>query len=174
MSAPVPVVLPPASPMRPLPHLSHHAWVDAAPFRAHLRRLIDATGEPWFVVVQAAGLSVRHGQALLHGRDGRRPRRVSGSVARGILATTPEGVVSLRTRMLQAGDTLEELTTLVGEGVSVASLAAFLGLTEQQVIALAEWRVPDSARVSATFQLRVSAAREVLDERTFRAATHAA
>ncbi len=46
-------------------------WVEAAPFRAHLTHLCAASGLTWPVVALHAGLTLRHADALLHGREGR-------------------------------------------------------------------------------------------------------
>jgi hypothetical protein len=67
-----------------------HAWVPAAPFRAHLRHLQAATGLPWEVLAWAAGVSpslVRH---LVLGNNGRHPRRISPLSARRLAELTPQ------------------------------------------------------------------------------------
>lgn len=56
-------------------------WVEAAPFRAHLRHLMDATGQPWQVVAEVARISLPDAHRLLHGRRGRPVRRISPQTA---------------------------------------------------------------------------------------------
>ena len=65
-----------------------HAWVLAAPFRAHLRHLQTATGLPWDALARAAGVSpalVRH---LVFGNNGRHLRRISPLTARRLAELT--------------------------------------------------------------------------------------
>lgn len=71
-------------------------WVDAAPFRAHLRHLM-AVGRletPEAAVV--LGLSTRAVQHLLEGRSGRPVRRISPSTARRLLLVSADDVRDLR------------------------------------------------------------------------------
>lgn len=56
-------------------------WVEAAPFRAHLRHLIDTTGQPLPVVAEMARISLPDARRLLHGRRGRPVRRISPQTA---------------------------------------------------------------------------------------------
>ncbi len=63
--------------------LSGH-WVDAAPFRAYLRHLVDSTGLPWQEVAAVARISVPDARRLLTGRRGKPVRRVSPETARRI------------------------------------------------------------------------------------------
>ena len=66
-----------------------HAWVPAAPCRAHLRRLHTATAPPWEALAWAAGVSpalVRH---LMFGNNGRQLRRISPLTARRLVELTP-------------------------------------------------------------------------------------
>jgi hypothetical protein len=61
-------------------------WVQAAPFRALLARLIDVTGLPWPELARHGRLPPRLVQRLLYGRDGRRLARIPCDCARRILA----------------------------------------------------------------------------------------
>lgn len=60
-------------------------WVQAAPFRALVGRLVDLTGLPWPVLARHARVPpvVVHG--LLFGRDGRVAGRIPSDVARRLL-----------------------------------------------------------------------------------------
>ncbi len=60
-------------------------WVQAAPFRALLDRLLDVTGLPWPVLAQEAGIPLRLAEHLLFGRRGRRLGRIPADSARRIL-----------------------------------------------------------------------------------------
>lgn len=57
------------------------SWVEAAPFRAHLRHLMEASGQPWQVVAKVARISLPDAHRLLHGRHGRPVRRISPQTA---------------------------------------------------------------------------------------------
>ncbi len=57
-------------------------WVEAAPFRAYLRHLIDSSGLPWQEVAAVARISVPDARRLLTGRHGKTARRISPETAR--------------------------------------------------------------------------------------------
>jgi hypothetical protein len=64
----------------------HYYWVQAAPFRALLDRLIDVTGLPWPVLARQGRLPPQLVHRLLYGRDGRRVSRIPRECACRILA----------------------------------------------------------------------------------------
>lgn len=64
----------------------HDYWVQAAPFRALLDRLIDVTGLPWPVLADHGRLPPQLVHRLLYGRDGRRVSRIPRECACRILA----------------------------------------------------------------------------------------
>ena len=61
-------------------------WVQAAPFRALLERLIIITGLPWSALAHHGRLPPRLVHRLLFGRDGRRVARIPRDYAQRILA----------------------------------------------------------------------------------------
>ena len=61
-------------------------WVQAAPFRALLDRLIDITGLSWPALARHGRLPPRLVHHLLYGRRGRRLVRIPHDCARRILA----------------------------------------------------------------------------------------
>lgn len=61
-------------------------WVQAAPFRALLDRLIDITGLPWPELAHQGRLPPRLVHRLLYGRGGRPLTRIPRDCARLILA----------------------------------------------------------------------------------------
>jgi hypothetical protein len=61
-------------------------WVQAAPFRALLDRLIDITGLPWSALAHHGRLPPRLVHHLLFGRGGRRLARIPRDCAQRILA----------------------------------------------------------------------------------------
>lgn len=66
--------------------LENHYWVQAAPFRALVGRLIDLTGLPWPVLARQAHVPPAVVHRLLFGRDGRVPGRIPSDCARRLLA----------------------------------------------------------------------------------------
>jgi hypothetical protein len=66
--------------------VTDHYWVQAAPFRALLCRLIDLTGLPWPVVARYAGVSPAVVRRLLYGRAGHAYGRIPSDCARRLLA----------------------------------------------------------------------------------------
>jgi hypothetical protein len=65
---------------------NHDSWVQAAPFRALLARLMDVTGLPWPVLARQGALPPVLVHRLLYGRDGRRVSRIPRECAWRILA----------------------------------------------------------------------------------------
>ncbi len=63
-----------------------HYWVQAAPFRAHLQRLLDLTGVPWTTLAAEAIVPPAVVQRLLFGRGGRPLTRIPADCARRLLA----------------------------------------------------------------------------------------
>ena len=61
-------------------------WVQAAPFRALLDRLIDITGLPWSALAHHGRLPPQLVHRLLFGRNGRRLARIPRDCAQRILA----------------------------------------------------------------------------------------
>ena len=73
-------------------------WVQAAPFRALLERLIDITGLPWPALAHHGRLPPRLVHRLLFGRDGRRLTRIPRDYAQRILALDEHRLCELARR----------------------------------------------------------------------------
>jgi len=69
-------------------------WVDAEPFRAHVRDLICETGLSWRLVAAHAGVAPRAIQSLLHGRRGYTLHRLHVSIARALAAISVESITA--------------------------------------------------------------------------------
>jgi hypothetical protein len=65
---------------------SDQYWVQAAPFRALVTRLIDITGMPWPELAHEACVPPAVVHRLIFGRGGRQPRRIPPDCARRLLA----------------------------------------------------------------------------------------
>lgn len=114
-------------------------WVDAAPFRAHLRLLCE-TGLPWPVIALHAGLSVRHAHALLYGRRGRPVRRLPRPAACSLLQVTAEELHRLRRAPAPVEPTSHRLASLFEEGACPVRTARELRWTGARLEAVLEGR----------------------------------
>ncbi|MCB0910903.1 MAG: hypothetical protein KDB60_04715 [Propionibacteriaceae bacterium] len=70
-------------------------WVQAAPFRALVARLLDLTDLPWPLVARHAGVPPAVMHRLLHGRDGHARGRIPSDCARRLLAVDEAQLVRL-------------------------------------------------------------------------------
>ena len=112
-------------------------WVDAAPFRALLRYLM-ALGR-----VSAADLAALTGlpdglvEHLVHGRDGRRVRRISAYAAFALIQLTAEQVRGLRDVMVPSGLARAKVERLRQAGRSETEVMDAIGAAppEQHAIA---------------------------------------
>ena len=125
----------------------NHDWVLAAPFRAHVRHLLDCTGLPWPVVALEAGIPpalVRH---LLYGRRGRRLARIPPGTAVALLRLDSAALLGTAARWVPAASTASRLAYLLSRGMPTAPLARFCRITESELEALLE--TPTCSRLTA-------------------------
>ena len=125
------------------------AWVDAAPFRAHLRHLMAVSGLPFPCVALLAGISPGFAHRLLHGRRGRPLRRISPDTARKLLRVTAAEARAVPGRTVPAHATTLHLRRLVDLGWSLAGLADVLGMPLVDVAALAAGTAPTCTQLVA-------------------------
>lgn len=134
-------------------------WVDAIPFRAHVRFLMSVGALSAADVATVAGVSVTAVDHLLSPRGGDRVRRVSPDTARRLLALTAEDVRGLRWQLVPAHRARAKLDTLRKAGwtdgriaerarVDVGDLARLDG-SEQHCSALLTLRLTAAARARA-------------------------
>lgn len=112
-------------------------WVDAGPFRAHLRHLMGAGPVTSAEVAAMAGVSRRAADHLLTGRNGRPLRRICPETARLLLAVTPAQVRALRWCGMPATDAREYLEQLRAAGWSGPELGSRVGLSQAELADLA-------------------------------------
>lgn len=127
-------------------------WVDAGPFRAHLRLVmadgrLTATEVAVLVDVPARALT-----ALLEGRRGRPVRRISPATARALLQLDPTSARNLRTHQVPAAESRLRLQRLLRHGDGIPALAERLGLSSVQLAELAD---EETAWCSALVALRL-------------------
>lgn len=106
---------------------SDPAWVDAPPFRAHLRHLMSVGSLSATEVAVVLGLSTRAVTALLEGRAGRPARRISPRTARLLLLVSATEVRGLRWCLTPAAAARLALARLLASGWSAADVAAATG-----------------------------------------------
>lgn len=104
-----------------------HSWVDAAPFRAHLSHLSEATGIWWPVLAIHAGVPTHLAARLLFGRGKRRLNRLPTDCARRLLALTPEVIAKLTKRRAPAAATVRRLHVLQRRGWTSSEICHALG-----------------------------------------------
>ena len=125
-------------------------WVDARPFRAHLRHLmsvgsLDATEAA--VVLGLSTSAVRH---LLEGRSGRAQRRISPQTARRLLLVRAADGRALRWSLTPSATARAALRRLVAEGWSAEEVAAAVGFGLHELAGL-----ESSSRCSRLLAVRV-------------------
>ncbi len=102
-------------------------WVDAGPFRAHLRHLMSVGSLSVPEVAVVLGLSTRAVRHLLEGRSGRLPRRISPQTARLLLLVRPDEVAGLRWCLTPSATARTSLRRLHASGWSASEVAAAVG-----------------------------------------------
>ena len=134
-------------------------WVDAVPFRAHVRFLMSVGALSAADVATVAGVSVTAVDHLLSARGGDRARRVSPDTARRLLALSAEDVRGLRWHLVPAHRARAKLDAFRKAGwsdgriaerarVDIGDLARLDG-PEQHCSALLSLRLTAAARVYA-------------------------
>lgn len=124
-----------------------HAWVQAAPFRAHVRHLLDTTGLPWPVVALEAGVPPALVHHLLFGRRGRRMTRIPPQSAVALLRLDAVSLLGTAARWVPAGPTAARVADLLSRGLQASTLARHCRLTESELEALRE--MPRCTRLTA-------------------------
>jgi hypothetical protein len=112
-------------------------WVDAGPFRAHLRYLMASGSLSVDDVAAVAGISARMAERLLHGRNGRPLRRISPDTARRLIQISDQQVQALRRIMVPAAPARLQLRRLHRVGWDNLAIAERLGLAAPELVELA-------------------------------------
>lgn len=107
-------------------------WVDATPFRAHVRQLL-ATGLTEPVLGRLTGVSVRAVEHLAHGRRGRPVRRICGDTARRLLRITTLEARALRFRPVPVRASRYRLRAMAEAGWTEQLLADDIGVCIRDV-----------------------------------------
>lgn len=127
-------------------------WVDAGPFRAHLRHVMGVGRLSATEVAVLAGVSPRLADSLLTGRAGRPVRRISPQSARALLHVDAAGVRRLRERQVPAEESRRRLRGLLRRRPGLPDLADELGVTAAELATLSD---PSTGWCSALLALRL-------------------
>lgn len=111
-------------------------WVDATPFRAHLRFLMAVGGLSAPDVAALCSISGVAAEHLLDGRGGRTLRRISPETARRLIAVSAHDVRGLRWRLVPASHARAQLALLREAGHDDLLIARAVGLTTPQLAEL--------------------------------------
>ncbi|WP_232548548.1 hypothetical protein [Propioniciclava soli] len=144
-----------------------YAWVDAAPFRAHLLHVSTIAGLPWQVVALSAGVSISTATSLVRGRNGRRLRRLPRHAAHLLLAVTPQNVTALSHTWVGGGRTRQRLAELARRGHDPHELAVHMGVPKEVTTALLAGA---NGPVTTAWAYGVLAAHELIDKSALGAA----
>ncbi|GAB3924244.1 hypothetical protein GCM10011575_03060 [Microlunatus endophyticus] len=112
-------------------------WVDAAPFRAHVRHLMELTGVPWRTLAVLADVPPQSVDHLLRGRAGRPVPRLHPLIAERLFHLTHTAVVDAGRRRVHAARTRVLLGCLVDRGWLISEIARRTQLPVSGLSALA-------------------------------------
>ncbi|WP_425309818.1 hypothetical protein AADG42_13980 [Ammonicoccus fulvus] len=121
-------------------------WVQAAPFRVHVRRILDSTGLPWRAIAGYAGVPDNVVRSLLGRPERRRLQRLAPHYAARLLALDPARI----RRDLALPGSLEWarlwVDTLMADGWSVRRVAAVCGMSPEAIRGLRDGRTQRLSR----------------------------
>ena len=123
-------------------------WVSAAPFRAHLLRLIQTTGLPWRTIAVLAAVPSVTVDHLLHGRNGRRLTRLQPHLAARLLAMTPASVAEAEHCFQDSTEAGRLIQLLQQRGWTPDELSRRCGICAPMLEALLEQRVDSCTQLS--------------------------
>ena len=136
-------------------------WVDAEPFRAHVRDLICETGLSWRLVAAHAGVAPRAVRSLLHGRRGYTLHRLHVSIARALTTISIESIAADQHLVTDATATRQLIADLrtAGHGPNLTHHLPSSDLA--QLDDPQAWRCSraTAARVTACYDLLTTVAR---------------
>jgi predicted transcriptional regulator len=124
-------------------------WVDAAPFRAHLRQLISEHGVAWRTVAVLAEVPPAVLAQLLRGRHGRPATRIHPLVAQRLFQLTGAMIVRAATESMPARNARAVLRLLTADGWPVAELAVRTGVPAAELTRILRRRGTRCSRLTA-------------------------
>jgi len=133
--------------------LGRSPWVEAAPFRAHVRHTTDTAGVPWPALAVLSGVSVPAVHALLFGRRGRALTRLEPRVAARLLSVGTAELRGLRRAWVAAEPTAVRLRQLLAGGLDPLRVARWCDLTPTQLADLVDGDAPACSQLTETLVL---------------------
>ncbi|MDR0435529.1 MAG: hypothetical protein LBH11_01985 [Propionibacteriaceae bacterium] len=112
-------------------------WVDATPFRALLRYLIDQTGLPWYAMPAATRTPFRMVRSLLFGNDDQQVRRIRYLDAKNLMHSTVAVVLASATLFVDASRPISRLPRLPIRP-TVSDLVTQAGIEDRWAVGLLE------------------------------------
>lgn len=104
-------------------------WVDATPFRAHVRFLMAVGAISGRDLATLAAISDRAVEHLVHGRSGRAVRRISIEMARRLIEVTADDVRGLPWRLVPTERARTQLAHLRWTGRTDSEIAELAGVS---------------------------------------------
>lgn len=124
-------------------------WVEAAPFRAHIRHLIGETGVAWRTLAVLADVPPQSVQHLLRGRKGRSVPRLHPLIAERLFHLTRTAVFDASVRQVHAGRSRALLGRLTARGCTMTEIARRTRLPECDLTAVAAGQRPVCSQLTA-------------------------
>lgn len=135
-------------------------WVDAAPFRAHVRHAMTVADVPWPAVAVAAGVSVPAVRALLGGRAGRPLARIEPRLAARLLRVDARELTVMRSVRVPSTLTAERLRQLLADGLDPLRMARWCRIGPQELTALVDGDAVSCSRLTEALVLAAERLRE--------------
>lgn len=128
-------------------------WIDAAPFRAHVRHSATVADVPWQVLAIVAGAPLSAVRTLLFGRAGRLPPRIAPRLASRLFQVCPADLLALHGHLTGATLTAEWLQDTLAAGVQPLRLARWCRLSATDLALLVDGDVTRCSRLTEALAL---------------------
>ncbi|MDR1807524.1 MAG: hypothetical protein LBR33_06385 [Propionibacteriaceae bacterium] len=137
------------------------ASVPAAPFRAYVLHLLEASEVPWRVLAQEAGVPAAALRTLVTGRDGAFRPRLDRTIAQRLLAVTPGRLRSLHAATVPSTRAQQRIAELRRRGLDGPAIGRLLGVDADTLRRIEEgFQSTCSLLVDARARAAVTALRE--------------
>ena len=145
----------------------NRSWVDAAPFRAHVRHAITVAGVPWPAFAVESGVPVPAVRTLLFGRAGRTQTRIEPRIATRLLRVDAAELAGLRRTQVSSDETAHRLRSLLVDGIDPLRLARWCALEPHELARLVDGETFRCSRLTECLSVAAErlAAAPVLQQR---------
>ena len=114
------------------------SWLDAAPFRAHVRHAVAEAGIPWPAFAIESGVPLPAVRSLLFGRGGRPVGRIEPRIAARLFSIGAAELAGLRRTHVAATGTAQRLRELLVTGVDPLALARWCAISPGELARLVD------------------------------------